>query len=117
MGSAYLKPGHLQTMVELNSATNNIPTAYSSATGSLLRNVQAPVGVLQQCNAFAVINLTSGNLYISTDGVNDHAFCPAGSGTTPGITLIEHVAVGPTLYIKSATGSALSSGLVLLMVW
>lgn len=113
MSTAYIKPGHQENLVTVDSSVNNIPAAYSAAAGSAIRKN----GNANHTN-FAIVNYTGAALAVSLDGgVSDSFLVPASNSSGPGVTLIDAIVVGKNTSIRSLSGVAVVTGLVYLMVW
>ena len=101
----------------INAATNNIPTAFSTAAGSNIMNGLSGANSYSHCMA---LNQTSGMISI----------CFSPIGVTPSSSSTARLYLEPNqgaawddlpifdgCYIQSESGSTLSTGSVQVMVW
>ena len=73
---------------------------------------------------FAIINSTSSALAINYQGSSETsppstvlAYCPEAPSGSYSTVVMDNVEIGPNIYIKSDSGSAISSGLVRIFIW
>lgn len=101
---------------QIVASTNNIPTAFSSAAGSVI----VTNGLLRfRYHHVAIINETSSEISFvcSNSGVpasttNTRVFIPANTSF-----VADSFVVGDSAYIQSESGSAISSGQVEVQFW
>lgn len=102
------------------SSTNNIPTAFSTAAGSLALSGLSTYAT--NYKNLMVLNETAGRLLVSTtNSVSDAV--PSSSSTqtvyvpASGTYTFSNVLILDKVYIQSDTGSAISTGNVQIQVW
>lgn len=122
MSSSVSVERHTRLSFRVNSASDTIPTSFSTAAGSLvLSGIALARGliIVNETNSRIAINYKTG----STTGApssgqsNVDAYCPAAPSGTFSSVSIDNVDVSSTIYIKSDTGSTITSGLVYGWVW
>ena len=109
---------HSNISFDLNTATNNVPTAFSTAAGSLVLS-----GILL-ARGLCIVNETTSRISInfrqgSTTSAPTlrQAYVPAApSGSYSSLTM-DNVDVSSTIYIQSESGSVITVGHIYGWVW
>lgn len=104
--------------VKVDASTNNIPTAFSTAAGSL---VMTGIALGRH---LAIINETQSRLQVNyvtgTDAATPTvatAYVPAAAASSFSTLVLDDVQLESQLFIASDSGTAISAGTVEVMVW
>lgn len=103
--------------VKIDASSNNIPTGFSTAAGSLVMTGVARATRLCVQNYQAdrlAINYTAGDASNAPTVVQEYV--PPGTSSIPGVIVLDNCQVSSTVYIKSDSGSVISSGVVTVSV-
>jgi len=104
----------------INAATNNIPTTYGTGAGSLILNGSPAAGQLTVINttgsdiSFSVTSLPGATPVDSTT-TNTNQYIVVGGSTSSHDKF--KIATGDRVFIKSLSGSVITSGKVHVIVW
>lgn len=108
-------PRDQKTPGKIDASVNNIPTSFGSGAGSLiLQNIS-------NAKHIRVSNRTQGQIAIHYRGKTTPSspliYIAAAPASGEVIEFYDDIEVGPNVYIRSDTGSAITTGVVTVSVW
>lgn len=118
MSSAIELRPRFASAFKIDSASTNIPIAFSIAAGSL---VLANIGysrhliIISECEARIGFNFTSGTTVPASSAIN--AWIPAASSGSFASVTLDDIQLSPCIYLQSDTGAPISTGAVYGFVW
>lgn len=100
-------------------ASTNVPTAFDFANPASLAlqgiAYARGIAIVNETTSRIAFNYTHGSTTSSPTAVQ--AYVPAGGSGSFSATVLDEIKVSSTIYIKSDTGSPISSGNILLWIW
>lgn len=103
------------TSFKIDSSVNNIPTSFSTAAGSLalpaISGRQQTLVLINESSSRIAVNVSQNSATTAPTSVVD-AYIPAAPANGFSSVTLDLPVLSGTVYLKSDTGSAITSGLV-----
>lgn len=115
MGRDFNSPRDSKTPGKVDASVNNIPTSFGTGAGSLV------LTDIKNVKHMRVSNSTTGRLAIHYRGKTTPSsallYVSAAPASGEVIEFFDDIEIGPSVYIRSDTGAAITTGTVTVSVW